>query len=406
MADDFILGLTYWPRRQGLAWWRALDAGEVKEDFVHIRSMGLTLLRFHLLWEDFQPETDRLNHRVLDRLGVVLDAVEDASLRALPVLFTGYAVGALRYPAWALEEGEPPPASPRLLVNGKEARGYRVKDFYEHKGMIEAQQRFLREVVGYYASHPAIWGWDFGDEPERARVARSAGAAQEWLGTLTTLARELDSDARLTLGLGQDSLAGPSALRLDHLAEFCDPLAVHAYPAWSAVVADPLDADFALYILALARALSGKVPLLGSFGISTVPTPGDPGDLLQAPVTDMPYYLASEAEQAEYMEKVLEETWQAGAAGAWFMAYADAPEGRWEEPPLDGAPWERTAGLLRRDGTEKPASDFLRRFAARLREGKPPRSSGRILKVEPDEYYRDPAYHFARLYKVYQEGGH
>jgi len=28
------------------------------------------------------------------------------------------------------------------------------------------------------------------------------------------------------------------------------------------------------------------------------------------------------------------------------------------------------------------------------------------LKVEPDEYYRDPAHHFARLYEVYQEGGH
>jgi endo-1,4-beta-mannosidase len=404
-APTFLLGLTYWPQRQGFTWWRSLDAGEVKEEFAHIRGLGLSLVRFHLLWEDFQPEAGRLDHRVLDRLGTVLDAAADAGLRALPILCSGYAAGALRYPAWALEE-EPVPPATRLLVHGKEARGHRIQDFYEHQGMLEAQQRFLREIVGYYASHPAIWGWDFGDEPERGRVARGAGAAQEWLGTLTTLARELDRDARLTLGLSQDSLAAPSGLRLDHLAEFCEPVTVHAYPAWSPVAADPLDADFSLYVLALARALSGKAPLLGSFGISTVPTPGDPGTFLQEPVTGSQYYLASEAEQAEYVGKVLDGAWQAGAAGAWLMAYADAPEGQWEEPPLDEAPWERLAGLVRRDGKEKPVAASLRRFAARIRAGEPSGSTARTLKVEPDEYYRDPARHFARLYQVFREGGH
>jgi endo-1,4-beta-mannosidase len=407
MAADFILGISYWPRRKGLAWWRAFDAGEVREEFAHIRSLGLSLVRFGLLWHEFQPEADRLNHRMLDRLGVVLDVAEDTDLRALPVLFTGYAAGALWYPDWALEEGTPTHASPRLLVNGREVRGYRVKDFYEDKGMLEAQRRFLRETVGYYAGHPAIWGWGLSDDPERARLARAAGAAEEWLGTLAACARELAPDARLAFGLGQDSLTGKTALRLDHLTELCNLIALHVHPGWSAVAEDPLDADFVLYALTLARALSGQAPFLGSLGIGTVPKPGDPGTFLSSRTTHGRFYLASETEQAEYMEKVLAESWRAGMPGAWVMTYADAPEAQWEEPPFDEAVWERTAGVVRRDGTEKPAAETLRRFARRLqREETRPPASGRKLEVDPDEYYRDPAAQFARLYQVYREGGH
>jgi hypothetical protein len=63
--------------------------------------------------------------------------------------------------------------------------------------------------------------------------------------------------------------------------------------------------------------------------------------------------------------------------------------------------------VVRRDGTEKPAAETLRRFARRLqREETRPPASGRKLEVDPDEYYRDPAAQFARLYQVYREGGH
>lgn len=407
MLDEFLLGVSYWPRRKGLAWWRAFDASEVREEFAHIRGLGLGLVRFGLLWHEFQPEADRLNHRMLDRLGVVLDAAEEANLRALPVLFTGYAAGALWYPAWALEEGTPDHHVPRLLVHGREVKGYRVKDFYEDQGMLEAQRRFLREVVGYYADHPAVWGWELGGEPERARLARATGAAEEWWGTLANLAHELAPEARLVLSLDQGSLASQTALRLDHLAELGGFVALHAHPDRSPVAEDPLDADFVLYVLTLARALWGKVPLLGSLGIGTVPTPGDPGTFLTSRTADVRVYLASETEQAEYVEKVLDGSWQMGAPGVWLMAYADAPEAQWEEPPFDEAIGERAAGVVRRDGTEKPAAEVVRRFAQRLqRDEKRPPAPGRKLEVDPDEYYRDPASLFARLYQVYQEGGH
>ena len=45
LADPFVLGVNYWPRRKAMYWWREFDAGEVKDEFAQIADLGLRVVR-------------------------------------------------------------------------------------------------------------------------------------------------------------------------------------------------------------------------------------------------------------------------------------------------------------------------------------------------------------------------
>ena len=119
-------------------------------------------------------------------------------------------------------------------------------------------------------------------------------------------------------------------------------------------------------------------------------------DFLGAPRAQ---YLASEEEQASYYGAVLERLLATGAAGAYAWCYADYDARLFTLPPLATAVRERTFGLVRADGSEKPAADVFRRFRKRRDEGALVQAAvPGVLDVTADEYYRDPGNHFGRLY--------
>ena len=53
-----------------MRWWSTFDAGEVAGDFARIAAGGFDSVRCFLLWEAFQPEPDRVDAAMLDRLVV------------------------------------------------------------------------------------------------------------------------------------------------------------------------------------------------------------------------------------------------------------------------------------------------------------------------------------------------
>ena len=93
-----------------------------------------------------------------------------------------------------------------------------------------------------------------------------------------------------------------------------------------------------------------------------------------------------------------------GAAGAYAWCYFDYDPRLYGRAPFATAVRERTFGLVRSDGTEKPAADLFRKFqqardAGELVSGHASaRKLPQVLDVTADEYYMDPARHFARLY--------
>jgi hypothetical protein len=140
------------------------------------------------------------------------------------------------------------------------------------------------------------------------------------------------------------------------------------------------------------------------FGICTSPQ-GSPGqtitdDWLGQPVRQ---YLASEEEAGTYYEQVLNRLVSTGATGAYAWCYGDYDSQLFDRPPLSNAIRERTFGLVRADGSEKPAVAMFsnlrkRRDAGALTGSQVGVAVPRILDVSADEYYRAPGKHFARLY--------
>ena len=116
-------------------------------------------------------------------------------------------------------------------------------------------------------------------------------------------------------------------------------------------------------------------------------------------------YLASEEEGARLL--------RAGSRAPWPRPAQPAPTpgvtatttpklfGR---APFDTAIRERSFGLVRADGSEKPAVEIIRAFASRLERGEVQLGEApRLLDVTADEYYTAPNEHFSRLYKHWLE---
>ena len=177
---------------------------------------------------------------------------------------------------------------------------------------------------------------------------------------------------------------------------------MHAYPLYSDFARSFLDPELVPFSCALTAGLSGagRRPLMQEFGMCTAPRESAGrtviDDFLGAPRSQ---YLASEKEQAVYYEAVLERLLTTGAAGAYAWCYTDYEPRLFDRPPLATAIRERTFGLVRADGSEKPAAGVFRKFRQRrddgtLAQGKVPR----VLDVTAHEYYMEPAKHFGRLY--------
>jgi endo-1,4-beta-mannosidase len=138
------------------------------------------------------------------------------------------------------------------------------------------------------------------------------------------------------------------------------------------------------------------------FGMCTAP-PKSRGftitdDFLGRPLSQ---YLASEDETATYYSQVLERLFSTGASGAYSWCYGDYDTRLFDRSPISTAIRERTFGLVRADGSEKPAADVIRKFSQR-RDGAMFDQSAiaipRVLDVSADVYYSAPQEHFDRLY--------
>ena len=194
-------------------------------------------------------------------------------------------------------------------------------------------------------------------------------------------------------------------MRIDDIAGVADEDMMHAYPLYSSAARSFLDPELVPFSCALTAGLSGKdrSTLMQEFGLCTAP-PGVaghsfPDDFLGQPKMQ---YLASEEEGAEYYRAVMERLIATGAAGAYAWCYPDYDESLFGRPPLKITVRERTFGIVRADGTEKPAADVFRKIRRRRDAGGLVRGAvPRILDVSADEYYRTPTEHFNRLYATW-----
>lgn len=376
-------------------WWRRFDPSVVKRDFSLLGEYGFEVVRIFLLWEDFQPEMRRVSVRALNHLVEVAEMAHGSHLQILPTFFTGHMSGLNWLPPWMLDSESRADHFP--VFSRGEMRSVGVRNMYSDRGVWKAQRLLLRETTGALQGHPAIWGWDMGNEPSRVGLPPSRDAAWAWLEEMVIELKRYDSDIPVTLGLHQEDLEEDRRLGPRDAARFCDILSIHTYPGHATWSDGPRDRVVPLFLALLTAWLGGREVLLGAFGIST-----DPGGRMLCEADRLKLQdveMASEEDGAVYYRGVLELLISAGIPGAFVWCFSDYEPVLWGMPPFDRHLHERYCGLFRWDGSPKEAVKWV----AVADRWIPKRELGfDWIDIQPEEYWECPMDHLKRLYSRFR----
>ena len=364
--------------------WREFDLGEVHDDMAHIASIGFDVVRVFVLFEDFLPGPRTVSAPMVERLVAVSRSARDAGLAIVPTLIVLNMSGRMWWPAWMLDE-----------------RG-KAMSVYADAGVLESQVLLVEACAQALGGDGAIRAFDLANEIDDAQRPPTREAGARWASRLATATRGVAPGTPIQIGAHLPSLTTVNNMRVDDLGDVCDEEVMHAYPLYSDVARSFLDPELVPFSCALTTDLAGRgrPTLMQEFGLCTAP-PGAAGCTIADDFLGRPraQYLASEEEAAAYYDAVLDRLVQTGAAGAYAWCYGDYDRALFDRPPFATAVRERTFGLVRADGSEKPAVEVFRRFRARRDAGRSPRATvAPVLDVSADEYYQAPSQHFARLY--------
>jgi len=365
--------------------WRELDLGQVRAEFAHLRDMGFRVVRFFLLTEDFLPAPMTVATDKVRRLVEVARIAREEQIASIPTLITINMSGKLWWPSWMRNDrGEP-------------------KGLYTDPSLLRSQALLVQTCAGALAGDSSVRAFDLTNEIDDALRIPSRDGGWLWAALLAESVRRAAPGVPIQLGAHLPSLTQNTHMRIDDLAAIVDEDCMHAYPLYCDAARGFLDPELVPFSCALTADLAGtgRAPFMQEFGICTAPR-GSPG----LTITDdflgraRLQYLASEEEGARYYEEVLERLAATGAAGAYAWCYGDYHPKLFGRAPFDTAIRERTFGLVRADGSEKPAGAVVRAFAERLgRREVPVGTSPKVLDVTVDAYYAAPQRHFRRLYE-------
>ncbi len=369
-----------------MAMWQRFDAGEIREDFARIAGLGLDTVRFFLRWDDFQPAPDRLDPVMLDRLETVVTLAAGAGLRSVPTLFCGHMSGVNWLATWSLDRTARHPRFRTVTPDGESPFG--VGDLYGGR-LLDAQLLFARAVAERLRGHPALAAWDIGHaftnvrEPSSLRVVSGEHATEpaaerdvaDWSRRLTDVLAEI-STIPATAGTHSGDLTSDRHIRLGSL---CAPFAFASMQGRTVEVAfarSRLDPEVVPFLAMLAASFSYKPVTVTGFGNPTCPfdkfsaferfaAHGEPPNMTISPddTAFAIYPCLTEHELAAYCTNVLDRLHADGRLGAYWWCWADYGDDLAAQPPFDRAPHERTFGIIRSDGSEKPVAAALSAFA-------------------------------------------
>ena len=380
----FELGVNYWPRRSAMYMWRELDIGEVREEMAQIANIGFDVVRLFTLGQDFMPKPLCVAGNMVANLVQVVRAAKDAGLKIVPTLVVINMSGKFWWPEWMLD-----------------AQG-RPGDLFSDPTILRTQAMLVETCARALGGDDSIRAFDLANEIDDAQRPRTRDAGWLWASLLANTIRRVAPGTPIQIGAHLPSLTTENYMRVDDVGEIADEDLMHAYPLYYNGARSFLDPELVPFSCALTAELSGRGrrPLMQEFGLCTAPR-GSPGLTITDEFLGKPLrqYLASEEEAAAYYDAVMQRLVNTGATGAYAWSYGDYDSRLFDREPLALAVRERTFGVVRADGSEKPAADVFRKFRQRREAGTLGKAIvPKVLDVSADEYYRAPGVHFARLY--------
>jgi endo-1,4-beta-mannosidase len=380
----FELGINYWPRRSAMYMWRDFKLAEVRDEMVQIADMGFDVVRVFALTQDFLPGPRTVATDMVSRLVDLVRAAKDAGLRVVPTFIVINMSGRMWWPEWMVD------------ANGRTA------NLFSDPEILLSQEMLVEVCASALSGDDSIRAFDLANEIDDAQRPKSRNAGRLWTSVLATRIRSVAPGIPVRMGAHLPSLTTVNNMRIDDLAVVLDEDVMHAYPLYCDAARSFLDLELVPFACALTAGLSGtgRAAQMQEFGLCTAPY-GAPGQTITDDFLGQPrlQYLASEEEAATYCDEVLERLVRTGAGGAYVWCYGDYDARLFDRPPLATAVRERTFGLVRSDGSEKPAAAVFRKFRERRDAGKLVSSPvAAALDVTADQYYREPEMNFRRLY--------
>jgi endo-1,4-beta-mannosidase len=314
-AGRFLLGANYWPRAAGPRMWQRFDAAAVAAELAHMRAVGIDACRAFAFVPSFMPRPPAIDEDKLRHFAALVEAAERAGVGLLPTALVGHMSG-----------------------ENFDFAGQGGRSLYRDPELLDWQRRLVASLARAAGASPAVLGWVLSNEMPLWGGAAPADDIVAWARAIIGALREIDP-AR-PIGVGDGAMAGWPTQALAPLVDWLGP---HVYYADADPLRQAYHTDFAL------RALLplGRPVLLEEIGCSSTQ--------------------AGEAEQAAYLREALHVALGCGARGlvAWCWSDFDAAT-LGDETPYSHHGFELGFGLVRADGSEKPACGEFRALRALL----------------------------------------
>ncbi len=311
----FLLGVNYWPRKLNIRMWRDWDENSIREDIELMKRLGIRAVRLFIKNEDFANEYGEVHPQALEKLKKVLDALSEHEIVGFVTLLVGHMSGKnWRIPWLAFE------------------------DIYKSHA-VEKTMRFIEGVVKEFKEHTAVAGWILSNELSLVKRAESREEALALLRAFSQAVKSIDRDHAVSSGDVPDSFMQETP----NVRSYVDYIGPHLYLYDTDLVRHGYTYGAMLELFSN----SGDVPVvLEEFGFST--------------------HQFSEESQAAFLNEILYTTLAHSASGAFIWCFSDFAHE--SDPPYEWRPLELGFGIVRRDGSLKPAAEVVKRFANELED--------------------------------------
>ena len=242
-SGTFFTGCNYWASNAGLHMWTNWDAKVVDDDFRRLAENNIRYIRVFPLWSEFQPlvmhrkckgeerelrfcedPLDKstaagragMDMLMVNRFEVMLDLAKKRGISVIVGLITGWMSGRWFVPP--AFEGKNPICDPFV---------------------IKWEIKYVDFLVRHFNDHPAIIGWDLGNECNCLGDA-DANSAYTWSATITNTIKSIDNTRPVISGM--HSLLPEDIWSPEDQGEILDVLCTHPYPLFTPYCnTDPLN---------------------------------------------------------------------------------------------------------------------------------------------------------------------
>ena len=251
-------GVTYWSREVGPYVWHEYDAARTEGELRAIKSAGHQTVRTHLLWDAFMPTPARVEPARLGNFEHFLNMAMELSLHVVPVLFVQTLGGCVMLPSYAIDvdarrtgvravtDAVTQPGGPRYV--------------YTDQLMLEVCVRWIDQMLGAFAGHPAISMWDIGHDPAGGVRPQRIEHLRSWVAMIAARLREREQ--RCMLSLSSDDLVIARAVRPAVVASLVDAVGLDLSGPALALAGGERDPAAATFLAQLCESLSGSAPLI------------------------------------------------------------------------------------------------------------------------------------------------